>query len=375
MKRFFEDLFYKVIRKLHMQEATYKVLAPFTRKVELETPDAARRILEEFSADQGRSSLRKNQILPPEWDLTIIVPAYNVENYLEECLNSVLGQVTQYTYRVIVINDGSTDGTAKKLEQYQNHPAVSVITQSNGGAAKARNRALETIKSRYVMFVDADDVLETGAVEKLMDKAFDVNADIVEGTYYTFSESGNKRYFTVCPPGEYHDPYGVITGFTCMKVLKSELFRSVVFPEGYWFEDTLMSVLIFPQAQRVARINDVVYGYRTNPEGSTARANLAPKSIDSLWVTESLMRDLHSLGLIVTPKIYAQLLLQCQICFSRTSALPESVQQSIFVLACELAKSYDLEYIPEDRWYRRLKQSLLDRNYQQYRLICSLMAY
>lgn len=373
MKKRVESYFYRAVRKLHMQELVYRVLSPFARKTRLDTPELARKELEHVSANLGTSALHSNRILPPEWDLTIIIPAYNVEKYMDACLSTVLKQVTQYSYRVVVINDGSVDNTAKILEKYREHALVSVISQDNGGAARARNRALECIRSRYVMFVDADDILEPGAVEKLLRKAYEADADIVEGGYYTFSNPDQKRYCTVCPPGVYSDPYGVITGFTCMKVLKSELFRSVAFPEGYWFEDTLLSMLIFPQVHRVARIDDVVYGYRTNPEGSTARADMAPKSIDSLWVTESMMLDLDRLGLRITPALYMQLLLQCKISFVRTSGLPDSVCQWVFVLACELAENYDQGYVPEDRWFVRLKQALLERSYGQYCLICNLM--
>lgn len=362
--------FYRAVRKLKLQELVYRVLSPFTRKIWLDDPEHARKKLEHVSANLGISALRSNRVLPLEWDLTIIIPAYNVEQYVETCLSTVLQQVTQYSYQVVVINDGSSDNTAKILEKYED---ILIISQDNGGAAKARNRALESIRSRYVMFVDADDILEPGAIEKLMSTAYEVDADIVEGGYYTFSDPDQKRYCTVCPPGVYSDPYGVITGFACMKVLKSELFRSMAFPEGYWFEDTLLSMLIFPQVHRVARIDDVVYGYRTNPEGSTARANMAPKSIDSLWVTERMMLDLDRLGLQITPALYEQLLLQCKISFVRTSGLPDSVCQSVFVLACELAESYDQGYKPEDRWFSRLKQALLKRNYGKFCLICNLM--
>ena len=181
MKKHIEGYSYKVVRKLHIQELVYNMLSPFTRKTELDNPEDARRKLEHFSPDQGTSALRQNHILQPDWDLTIIIPAYNVEKYIETCLTSVLEQVTQYTYRVIVINDGSIDNTAKILERFRNHSILSIITQDNGGAARARNRALESIRSRYVMFVDADDVLEPGAVEKLMYKAFELNSDIEIG--------------------------------------------------------------------------------------------------------------------------------------------------------------------------------------------------
>lgn len=172
----------------------------------------ARKRLEAFSPDPVGCAHVQNRILEPECDLTIIIPAYNVETYIEECLNSVVNQKTKYSFRVVVVNDGSTDLTGNVLEQYSIYDSITILTKKNGGAAKARNCALEHIKSKYLMFLDAD---------------------IVEGGYYTFTGSDKKYHAPMCDAGIYNSAYGVISGFTCMKVLKSDLFASVVFPEGY----------------------------------------------------------------------------------------------------------------------------------------------
>lgn len=98
--------------------------------------------------------------------LSIIIPAYNAEAYLPQCLDSILAQEHQ-DYEVIVVDDGSTDGTAALLERY---PDVKVIHQENRGMSTARNRGLDEARGEYILFVDSDDLLTDGALETLVAK-------------------------------------------------------------------------------------------------------------------------------------------------------------------------------------------------------------
>lgn len=96
--------------------------------------------------------------------LSIIIPAYNAEAYLQQCLDSILAQERQGC-EVIVVDDGSTDGTAALLERY---PDVKTIHQANRGMSTARNRGLDEARGEYILFVDSDDLLTDGALEALV---------------------------------------------------------------------------------------------------------------------------------------------------------------------------------------------------------------
>ena len=98
--------------------------------------------------------------------LSIIIPAYNAEVYLPQCLDSILAQKHQ-SCEVIVVDDGSTDGTAALLERY---PDVKVVHQENRGMSTARNRGLDEARGEYILFVDSDDLLTDGALETLVAK-------------------------------------------------------------------------------------------------------------------------------------------------------------------------------------------------------------
>ncbi len=116
--------------------------------------------------------------------VTIIIPVYNAEKYLEKCLNSVLNQ-TMSEIEVIVVNDGSKDSSEEMALKYSRiDPRLRVITQENSGPSAARNRGLREAKGEYICFYDADDWVLPEAVAELYLAAERTNADIVISSYY-----------------------------------------------------------------------------------------------------------------------------------------------------------------------------------------------
>ncbi len=127
-------------------------------------------------------------------DLSIIVPAYNVEEYIDDCIKSIKNQVTKYSIEIIIVNDGSTDSTDDIIKRIDDERIIYII-QENKGLSAARNAGLNHATGRYVLFVDSDDILETSSIDMLMNEAANNNADIVVGGYYTFSNDNDKQYF------------------------------------------------------------------------------------------------------------------------------------------------------------------------------------
>ena len=110
--------------------------------------------------------------------LTFILPIYKVEAYLPQCVDSILSQATQ-DCEIILVDDGSPDGCGAICDRYvENHDIVSVIHKPNGGLSDARNAGMEKATGRYVLFVDSDDYLEPGSVEKLLSWIGSTVADI-----------------------------------------------------------------------------------------------------------------------------------------------------------------------------------------------------
>ena len=128
--------------------------------------------------------------------ITVIIPIYNIgEQYLKECIDSVVGQ-TMKDIQIICVNDGSTDNSIHILKQYANRDKrIQIINKSNEGLGKTRNTAFPHIKGKYVLFVDADDWLEIDACEKLYDVAENTNAQLVQFFFYIKNESKHiNRY-------------------------------------------------------------------------------------------------------------------------------------------------------------------------------------
>ena len=225
-------------------------------------------------------------------DLTIIVPAYNVETYIEQCMDSIVHQKTKYEYEVIIVNDGSTDGTQNIIHRYKSIDNIRIINRLNGGLSAARNSALEVSNGRYLMFVDSDDYILPCAIESLLDKAYKYDADIVEGSAFSFFEDGRiSRFFKHRDSTASVSALDELYGYPWGKIVKSTMFRNIKFPEQFWFEDTLFAMIIYPKANIVHTVSDEVYAYRVNMKGITQSARNNPRAIESLWITECLIAE------------------------------------------------------------------------------------
>lgn len=307
----------------------YRSTAPFHVSHSHLTAVQASQILAAFAPDPSTTCVANNT-LNPQYDLQIIVPAYNVEKYVAECLESVLNQKTHYSYLVTVVNDGSTDKTPEILRSYQTkYPErMEVINQENRGLSGARNAALKVLKGRHITFLDSDDVMSESAIEVLLDKADD--KDIIQGGWYTFEQSEGGT------PQEVHQ----LSGYPWGKLFKSEVMKHFQFPEGYWFEDTPISFMLYGAGYSSKIIPDVVYGYRLNPDGITAKSGGSKRSVESYYITELCLREFPQFGVKYDKRAYEYFLRQCQMNWSRTRKQPREIREAIFVLESGLREKY-----------------------------------
>lgn len=123
--------------------------------------------------------------------ITIIVPVYNAEQYLERCINSIVGQ-TLKDIEIVCVNDGSTDKSLQVLKRFKDDRLI-IIDKENEGVAEARNCGLDVAKGRYIMFVDSDDWLELNACELAYDSMVKEQADIVMWSYITETEERSTQ--------------------------------------------------------------------------------------------------------------------------------------------------------------------------------------
>ena len=348
----------------------YYLEKPFYHILEDEDSNTARIKLNRFSKCPVGTSLAHNHIvLPFRYDLQIIVPAYNVEKWIKECLDSILSQETRYSYCVFVIDDGSTDSTGQIIDQYCSDDRIYVIHQENKGFSGARNAGLSEIIAEYIMFVDSDDRLMSGAIERLMDVAKRENADIVQGGMCRLK----RDRMVACQSPGYTGPIlsrHDFEGFCCGKVFQSALFSAMRFPEGFWFEDSIISFLIYPLAHRIWIVKDVIYAYRDNTDGITHTARSRAKCVDTYWVTELLVKEHDDLGLPKDKEFVEKILRQILLNAKRVSEMPDEVQRAIFILTVDLLKRH---FLPCDikSTHKELAGAIERADYGAYKLYCS----
>ncbi len=232
---------------------------------------------------------------PPTLDVSIIVPCYNAERFLPHCIESLAAQQTGCRYEVILVDDGSRDGTGALLEAAaEANPAFRCFHQANQGAAAARNEGLRNARGEYLLFVDADDVVSPNYVQALVDCVKADGAELGVCAYYSFA-GDDRRYKTVQwgPTIEARDLNGTPWG----KLFHRKLFEHLLWPSGYWYEDTVLAFLVYPRVRKIAGTNLCAYGYRSSLQNATHTGRNAPKALDSLYITELVLRAMEAAGL------------------------------------------------------------------------------
>ena len=218
--------------------------------------------------------------------ISIIVPVYNVENYIEECLESVIHQ-TFRDLEIILIDDGSTDKSGEICDEYARKDArIHVIHQKNSGLSFARNVGIDRATGDYLMFVDSDDYVTNDFCEALYKKAVNSNADIVIGQYIRIENGqlingiNNIKEGMVSGRDALLMLVGKKLNYTVWdKLYKRRVFDHIRFPNGKNYEDHITSRL-FLQCAYVYIIDKIVYYYRVNRAGSITAVNSEKSKAD-----------------------------------------------------------------------------------------------
>ena len=217
---------------------------------------------------------------------SIIIPVYNVEGYLKQCLDSVINQ-THGDWEAICVDDGSTDGSAAILAEYAlTDRRLKIVTQTNGGLSAARNTGLRIAEANYVLFLDSDDWLEPNALEIIDNSIMGEDMLCFSGRRY-FEETSSfnpadklpeKKYSTGM---DYYNENALVHrdfAFVCV-VLRAYkrtflLENGLKFKEGIYHEDNLFTPLACYHATAVRVINACLYNYRVRANSITTSFNL-----------------------------------------------------------------------------------------------------
>lgn len=209
--------------------------------------------------------------------ITVIVPLYNCEKYIKECIESILNN-TYRNLEVIVVNDGSTDNSLEVANSIKDE-RLKVVSQSNGGLSAARNTGLEFANGEYINFIDADDVVAPNFYEML------VNA-ISKSFITDIAECKIARFYPNTSP-VYDEVESVITTASTLssqlnhlkkypydgimqmnKLYKKKVFENIRYPEGLIHEDEYIIYEEMKNCRKIAYLDMRLYGYRCGREGS-----------------------------------------------------------------------------------------------------------
>ena len=206
--------------------------------------------------------------------VSVIVPVYNTEQYIDECISSILEQ-TYCNYEIIIVNDGSTDDSLKKCMDYENkYNNIKLISIVNSGPSKARNVAMKVAKGDLYYFIDSDDKIATDLLEIMVNRLLNDNSDIVICDYYKWNASlesvnYNIKYLNNNEEGITLLSKRIIDDFLWNKIFRKKIFDGICFDEKlYVYEDMDVMHLLFERASKISYINKNLYYYRQRKDSS-----------------------------------------------------------------------------------------------------------
>lgn len=241
--------------------------------------------------------------------ISVLVPVYNAEPYLEECIESILSQTYQ-NIELILVNDGSNDRSALICETFKaNDSRVKVWHKENGGVSSSRNFALSVATGDYIVFVDCDDWLEPFHIQKLYDLLKASDADIAVGNFTQFIEDegaflihiGKDDYFERTYSSlewfeeQYNSDWCLSQCFTVpwAKLYKRSLFEDIVYPTNRKVEDDYTTYKVYLLADKITFMNHSIYNHRKRSTSVTRRVNQA-----DVYPSNSIEERLTLLSLI-----------------------------------------------------------------------------
>lgn len=228
--------------------------------------------------------------------ISVIVPVFNVEEYLEECLDSIQCQ-TYKNIEVLLVNDGSTDSSKEICEKFcQRDIRFRLINQTNHGQSVARNRGMQESRGEFLTFVDSDDVIKEDMLEQLMKQMTSENIDIVE-CWYTHNEQelkpkteenigtvfrgdAKEALISLCKDN-------IVRLNPVAKLFRREVIINFPFLEGFIYEDVYSGIGILKHIRNMVKINYTGYYYRVR-SGSTMNREFNLKNLDLFTICDKV---------------------------------------------------------------------------------------
>ncbi|WP_155838446.1 glycosyltransferase family 2 protein [Butyrivibrio proteoclasticus] len=266
--------------------------------------------------------------------ISIIVPSYNVEDYIDKCVDSICKQ--DYTnIEIILVDDGATDDTGKKCDEWASRDErVKVIHQENQGLSGARNTGIRASKGKYISFIDSDDMIATDYVSTLYSCIQENGVRMAQGLSKNFYKEDDIDSFVS------EDTRRVISGYDMCKTLMSEykmgwgivmtkmfdksLFDDLEFPLGHIHEDEYLVYKLYWNSGKVALTDKIVYYYRSKRKGSITHSGYSLKRLDAVYAREGRCVFFENLG---EKELYQ--LAKLSLCYTQSETLVKLKESDI----------------------------------------------
>jgi len=227
--------------------------------------------------------------------VSVIVPVYNVEKYLDRCLKSLVNQ-TMNDYEVIVVNDGSQDTSWDIIMKYQDrYPFIKGFEKENGGISSARNFGLQKATGEYIAFVDSDDFPEPEFLEKMYNKIISDDSDVVICDYYALSD--NEKRMISCHPRLSDDikkEYLLSPPMVWSKMIKKTVMDNVKFKDKIFYEDLELCVNLFKYVNKISFVDEPLYNYFVWHSGSAmTQKKFSERLLDIFTILEDSKKKLQ----------------------------------------------------------------------------------
>ncbi len=241
--------------------------------------------------------------------VSIIIPVYNVEQYLKRCIDSVVNQ-TLKDIEIVLVNDGSTDGSLDICEQYaKNDSRIKIITRKNGGLSAARNTGLDNATSEYIGFIDSDDWVDTNYFEKLYNAAIENDCDIAFGDIVRKGEKKHKIRLNIqnievaeSIQDKLKLSHGIKNPGVWNKIYKKNLFDNLRFEEGIYYEDGEFTIKVLDKCNKIVSVPNTYYYYFVNPTSIVKSKPTLKKIHDKMMTRVKIFNYATSRGIKINQK-------------------------------------------------------------------------
>ena len=322
----------------------------------------------------GKGATEKTEDL---FDLSVIVPVYNGEKFLSECIDSILQQKTEYKLELICVDDGSKDSSFQILQSYAHDPRLIIIRQKNKGISGARNQGLKKAQGKYVMFVDNDDMLTSGMIQLLLEQAKRHNADIVKSGHII---AGKMQRRIIDSPfyvktGKLTEQLLRYNGYIWGMLIKREIFQKVNFPEGFWYEDMITRLLVYRMCNSFVYVDQPLYLHRMHGANASVKvwSTKNIRALDQFILAKEITKYAESLKLPVDEYVYQLYLSEFgKLLYERTSNLKRKIRQAVFLQSSELLKT--LKFVTDEvslqNYGYMLNVALISRDFGLWEAVC-----